>query len=64
VTGAEAATSEAAASEAADVQATLRTEATEQTPDGVPEVTDEEKAKAERLAKREAAMARKRARGE
>lgn len=61
VSGQTAAGSETAAGIAADVQATLRTEATEPTPSGAPEVTDEEKAKAERLAKREAAMARKRA---
>jgi NADH-quinone oxidoreductase subunit I len=60
VTGQQAAQSEAAADVAATVEATARTEASTQEP-AADAAADEEKAKAERLAKREAALARKRA---
>ncbi len=60
VTGQQAAESEAAAGVAANMEATARAEATETTPTAANTgAEDAEKAKAERLAKREAALARK-----
>ena len=61
VTGQQAAESEAAAGVAANVEATARAEATELPPAAAnaDSADDAEKAKAERLAKREAALARK-----
>lgn len=63
--GQQAATSEAAAAAGAEQAATARAEATELPPtEAAVPVVDEDAAKAERLAKREAALARKRAKEE